>query len=88
MIGILLIVSISILIISIIGLIYAFRENKIKRVWFALAILSALLTIFMIIARDEYKQSLKEQDEINITYRSITLTSPSKKPNKVLEKIF
>lgn len=78
MIGMLLIISISILIISIIGLIYAFKEKKTKRVWIALAILSALLTIFMIIARDEYKQSLKEQDEINITYGSLTLTSHAK----------
>lgn len=74
MISILLIVSISILIVSIVGLIYAFKDKKITRVWFTLVILSALLTIFMIIARDEYKQSLKEQDEIKTTFVSHSLS--------------
>lgn len=68
MINLLIFISISILITSIVGLIYAFNKNKVKKIWITFIILSALLTFFMSTARNEYEHSLNEHSKLDNTF--------------------
>lgn len=67
MVNLLLIISVLLLVISVVGLIYSFTKKTNKKVWIILLILSLLLTIFMVIARNEYKYTAEENEKFKHT---------------------
>lgn len=69
MVNLLSIISVLLLLISIVGLIYCINKKMNKGVWIILFVLSLLLTFFMFIARNDYKETVDVNAKLEYDFK-------------------